>query len=101
MNASDYPFSVPDSVANVRLDTSTATPFPLIKGGTLVKLIERLTHPQHVDLQYVTQFLLTYRMFCEPSELLELLLRRYEVPPPKDITAAPLIKRFTKRCVSE
>eukprot|EP01147_Barroeca_monosierra_P001967 gene1967-5051_t len=96
----NYPFSEPDGPHNVHFEEhkKIESAAPLIKGGTLVKLIERLTHPQSVDLQYLTQFLLTYRMFCQPQELLRLLLQRYEVPPPKGVIEKPqLVRRFAKR----
>eukprot|EP00043_Microstomoeca_roanoka_P017118 m.177519 g.177519 ORF g.177519 m.177519 type:complete len:1089 (+) comp16573_c0_seq2:234-3500(+) len=100
-DCTNYPFTEPDTPNTIRFDETKVDadrPIPLIKGGTLYKLIERLTHPQYVDLQYVTQFLLTFRMFCAPEELLDLLLWRYEVPLPKDISDKPmLIKRFRKR----
>lgn len=98
--ARNYPFSEPDGPHNVHFEEhkKIESAAPLIKGGTLVKLIERLTHPQSVDLQYLTQFLLTYRMFCQPQELLRLLLQRYEVPPPKGVIEKPqLVRRFAKR----
>jgi len=49
----------------------------MIKGGTLQKLIERLTFESTTDNDYVDTFLLTYRNFIAPNELLEQLLDRY------------------------
>jgi hypothetical protein len=49
----------------------------MIKGGTLQKLIERLTFESTTDNDYIDTFLLTYRTFIAPNDLLEQLLDRY------------------------
>ncbi|KJE89917.1 hypothetical protein CAOG_009414 [Capsaspora owczarzaki ATCC 30864] len=53
-----------------------------VKGGTLVKLVERLTFQSHPDPQFTTAFLLTYRSFTDPLKLLDLLIERYSTQPP-------------------
>jgi hypothetical protein len=50
----------------------------VIKGGTIGKLVERLTFESTTDSDYVETFLLTYRSMIPPSELLECLFQRYE-----------------------
>jgi len=55
-------------------------PKPKVRGGTLEKLIERLTHPSENDPQYLLHFLLTYRSFTDPKELLAILSNRYNMP---------------------
>eukprot|EP00026_Physarum_polycephalum_P001826 Phypoly_transcript_01829.p1 GENE.Phypoly_transcript_01829~~Phypoly_transcript_01829.p1 ORF type:complete len:904 (+),score=160.18 Phypoly_transcript_01829:247-2958(+) len=49
-----------------------------VKGATLKKLVERLTDPQVSDPTFLLQFIITYRSFTNPHELLELLKVRYE-----------------------
>lgn len=115
--SSEYIFDQPDSPQNILFEQmSEQSPFKgssfdpnesvlqtvetldalSIKAATLGKLVERLTHHLYLHPKLSTTFLMFFREFCTPNELLSLLIKRYDVP---DLTAeriAQLNYNFSK-----
>ncbi|OMH81656.1 Cell division control protein 25 [Zancudomyces culisetae] len=58
-----------------------------LMGGTIRALVEHLTpHNTTADSDFVNAFLLTFRSFCTPLELLNHLIRRFNMEPPNEIS---------------
>uniref|UniRef100_A0A4W4ERB0 Son of sevenless homolog 2 (Drosophila) n=1 Tax=Electrophorus electricus TaxID=8005 RepID=A0A4W4ERB0_ELEEL len=84
-----YRFTVRDAEDNIVFEehTQSKTGIPIIRAGTVDKLIERLTYHMYADPNFVRTFLTTYRSFCKPQDLLTLLIERIEIPEPEQSEA--------------
>ena len=77
-------------------DTNSSSRYPQIKAATIEKLVERLTYEKFPDTEYVQAFMLTYRSFTTPLDLLELIIQRYCITPPEGLTPEDL-KEFKSK----
>ncbi len=73
LTVEEYRFACPDSPDNILFEVNEGGGVPLIKAATVLKLVERLTFDKYADTNFLLQFLLTYRSFMEPMEVLLLL----------------------------
>eukprot|EP00049_Salpingoeca_infusionum_P012036 m.213515 g.213515 ORF g.213515 m.213515 type:complete len:1075 (-) comp15085_c0_seq1:291-3515(-) len=91
-----YIFSTPDEIGvNIVFAENTPGGTPIVKAATLAKLIERLTYPAYADPDFSRHFLITYRAFCTPEELFELLTKRYAITPPEHLEHS-VLKKFNQ-----
>ena len=58
---------------------------PQLRGGTLTALVEQLTRHDRLDSPFNNTFLLTYKSFTTASELFEMLVKRFNIQPPRGI----------------
>ncbi|KAF2863271.1 guanine-nucleotide dissociation stimulator CDC25 [Piedraia hortae CBS 480.64] len=63
---------------------------PIVRGGTLMGLVEHLTRHNQMDWPFTNTFLLTYRSFTTGAELLDVLIKRWNIQPPYGLTPAEL-----------
>jgi son of sevenless-like protein len=87
-----WKFEEPDTDDTVMLGGMDADGVQLVSGASLYKIIQRITFAQYPDPSFVTTFLLTYRLFLSPLEVLELLLLRFDTPPPPECDEAAFLK---------
>lgn len=59
---------------------------PQLRGGTLTALVEQLTRHDRLDSNFNNTFLLTYKSFTSAAELFELLVRRFNIQPPRGVS---------------
>ncbi|CAH8574870.1 unnamed protein product [Dicrocoelium dendriticum] len=86
-----YRFSAPDSITTIIFESDqqdSSAEIPVIRAATMLKLIERMTYHAYFDRNTINVFLLTYRRYISPQELLELLIERFNVPEPDFAEAA-------------
>ncbi|CAG8458526.1 111_t:CDS:2 [Ambispora gerdemannii] len=57
-----------------------------VKGGTLAALGERLTMHDLLDSNFIATFLLTYRSFTSTDEFFNLLVKRFMIQPPDNLS---------------
>lgn len=84
------PFAEEDSEDNLLFEEEFSNNLPQIRAGNLNKLVERLTFDKYPDTNFVQQFLLTYRSFTNPQELLSLLKSRFLQSPPSNLAGDAL-----------
>lgn len=58
-----------------------------VRGGTVPALVERLTaHEQVSDPTFGKAFLMTYKSFATLDEVFDLLVARFHIQPPENLT---------------
>jgi son of sevenless-like protein len=79
-------FLVLDHEKDILYDTKVQP--PILKGGTLLALVEQLTRHDKLDSSFNNTFLLAYRSFTTARELFELLVKRFQIQPPEGMAQA-------------
>lgn len=73
-----------DYADDLQFDPKTSP--PQIRGGSLLALVEQLTRHDKLDSNFNNTFLLTYRSFTTARELFELLVLRFSIQPPENLS---------------
>ncbi|EFA78393.1 RasGEF domain-containing protein [Heterostelium album PN500] len=89
MNAKQLPEGVNSDSVKFKVDESNPEKF-IILCATLDRLIERLTKIDNHDMKFANVFLLTFRRFVSPIELMELLIIRFCSTPAMELTTTLL-----------
>jgi son of sevenless-like protein len=79
-------FLVLDHEQDILYDTKVQP--PVLKGGSLLALVEQLTRHDKLDSSFNNTFLLTYRSFTSARELFEMLAKRFQIQPPEGMAQA-------------
>lgn len=94
---------MPNSPSNILIDypTNEKSSSFIIRGATIEKLVEHLTHHQLLHPRFVKSFLMTYKSYCTPLQLLHLLIERYQIPEPASayLYTEQQLKKFRKEYV--
>ena len=69
----------------------------VVKGGTLKKLVDYLTYYKYPSSEFTAAFLLTYRSFTTASDLLVLLINRYDSISPPDTLNDAQVNLYKRR----
>lgn len=67
-------------------DELVMNPDGSVKAGSLPALVERLTFHEMMDATFNATFLMTYRSFATPEQVIDLLRARYNLAPPEDLS---------------
>lgn len=81
-------FGEPDSDKNIIFIEQNGS--SQIKCATIYKLIERIITEKQIDPNFMQDFLLTFRSFTTPIQLFTLLIKRYYMPVPKNLSYGEL-----------
>ncbi|CAL8072104.1 unnamed protein product [Calicophoron daubneyi] len=88
---SAYRFAAPDSITNIILEPmvqDSSVEIPVIRAANIDKLVERMTYHAYFDSRTIAVFLLTFRRYITPMELLEHMIDRFNIPQPDFVKAA-------------
>ncbi|EFA85873.1 Ras guanine nucleotide exchange factor [Heterostelium album PN500] len=92
--AEDDAFEEPENLDDPNLVLiKSETGAYLVKGGTLERLVQRLSYDKSHDTDFASAFLLTYRSFTTPIELMDMLIKSYNITDDSSMPSAQLDKK--------
>ncbi|KAI9190231.1 hypothetical protein H9P43_001664 [Blastocladiella emersonii ATCC 22665] len=67
-----------------------------VRGGRLIRLVERLTHHEKFDESFIKAFLMTHHSFTTSLDLLAVLFKRYDQAPPFGINDEEVFRAYVE-----
>ncbi|KNC54398.1 cell division control protein [Thecamonas trahens ATCC 50062] len=91
---SSSPSAHPSDAPDLKFDDGGA-----VVGGSPARLVERLTYERHPTPTYMQTFMLTFRSFATPRELVQLLARRFNTPTPATLSDEAKLEHYRQTLV--
>ena len=81
-----YMFDEEDRIVNIKFRESKEESITTIESATLEKIVEWSTHENFDGSSFISALLYSYKLYTTPDVLVKLLIKRFQVPIPYNMT---------------